>query len=248
MDFLLLEEQLSNPKTTMMILCNPHNPVGKIWESEVLERVGELCKKHHVIVLSDEIHCDLTAPGLEYIPFASVSAICRENSITAIAPTKTFNLAGIKTAAVAVPDRAIYKKMQRALRTDEVAEPNVFAIDAAIAAFTKGGSWLGELRSYLQENKQYVREFLKKELPHISVVSMDATYLLWLDCRSLQIPSSEIASVLRREAKLYLMAGREYGSNGDGFLRMNIACPREFVQEGMYRLKKGLEYYSGIVQ
>ncbi|HBI61648.1 MAG TPA: cystathionine beta-lyase [Lachnospiraceae bacterium] len=242
MDFLLLEEQLSNPKTTMMILCNPHNPVGKIWEREVLERVGELCKKHHVIVLSDEIHCDLTAPGLEYVPFASVSAICRENSITAIAPTKTFNLAGIKTAAVAVPDRVMYREMQRALRIDEVAEPNVFAIDAAIAAFTKGEPWLGALRSYLQENKQYVREFLKKELPQISVVSMDATYLLWLDCRSLQMSSSEIARVLRREAKLYLMAGKEYGSNGDGFLRMNIACPREFVQEGMWRLKKGLEW------
>ena len=246
MDFSLLEEQLSNPKTTMMILCNPHNPVGKIWDREVLERVGELCKKHHVIVLSDEIHCDLTAPGLEYIPFASISETCRENSITTIAPTKSFNLAGLKTAAVAVPDRALYKRMQKALWIDEVAEPNVFAIDAAIAAFTKGGAWLKELRDYLQENKQYVLEFLKEELSQISVVSMDATYLLWLDCRKLQVSSTELAGFLRKEAKLYLMDGSEYGSNGDGFLRMNIACPKALVKEGLKRLKKGVVQFLSL--
>ncbi|RKI43451.1 pyridoxal phosphate-dependent aminotransferase [bacterium D16-51] len=246
MDFPLLEQQLSDPGTTMMVLCNPHNPVGIIWNRETLKKVGELCKKHHVILLSDEIHCDLTAPGLEYIPFASVSETCKEISITAVAPTKSFNLAGIKTAAVFVPDKAMYRKMKKGLWADGAGEPNVFAVDAAAAAFTKGGLWLEELRQYLQENKQYVVEFLKNELPQITVVSTEATYLLWLDCRSLSVSSRRLAAFLRKEAKLYLMDGSVYGGNGDGFLRINIACPKELVMEGIKRLKKGVkEYGSG---
>ena len=240
-DFARLEKDLSNPQTTMMILCNPHNPVGKIWDRETLAKIGELCARHNVIVFSDEIHCDLTAPGLEYIPFASVSDTCREISVTALAPTKAFNLAGLQTAAVAVPDPFLRHKMWRALNTDEVAEPNAFAVSAAVAAFTKGRPWLEELREYLQRNKQYVLEYLDRELPQLSVVSTDATYLLWIDCRKLTGTSNEFADHLRKTTGLFLIAGGEYGTGGEGFVRMNIACPMEVVKDGMERLKKGVE-------
>lgn len=239
-----LEKDLSNPQTTMMILCNPHNPVGKIWEKDTLARIGELCAKYHVVVLSDEIHCDLTAPGKDYTPFASVSERCRKISITAIAPTKTFNLAGLQTAAVMAPDEALRHKMWRALNTDEVAEPNAFAVDAAVTAFTRGRPWLDELRKYLQENKEFVRRYIEKELPQLSVVSLDATYLLWIDCSKLAGTSSEFAGFLRKTTGLYLCAGGEYGGNGDRFVRMNIACPRELVRDGMEWFRQGVGEYE----
>lgn len=239
-DFEKLEQDLADPQTSLMILCNPHNPVGKIWDKDSLARIGELCKKNHVIVVSDEIHCDLTAPGLEYVPFASVSDICREISISLIAPTKTFNIAGLQTAAAVVPNPALRHKMWRALNTDEVAEPNAFAIQAAIAAFTKGADWLDALREYIQENKRVVKRFLEKELPEITVISMDATYLLWLDCRAFTDNSEELAHKIREKTGLYLSDGVEYGGDGARFLRMNVACPRTTLLDGLQRLKKAL--------
>ena len=170
-DFADLERKLSDPQTTLMILCNPHNPIGKIWDKETLERIGELCYKHHVVVISDEIHCDLTAVGKEYVPFSSVSEVCRDNSITCIAPTKTFNLAGLQTAAVMIPDKTLRHKVWRAINTDEAAEPNCFAVEAAVAAYTHGEAWLDALREYIDENRKTVGEFLKKELPALSLIS-----------------------------------------------------------------------------
>ncbi len=244
-DFADLEEKLSNPQTTMMILCNPHNPVGKIWDRDTLEKIGELCWKHHVLVLSDEIHCDLTAPGSAYIPFASVSETCRKNSITCIAPTKAFNIAGLQTAAVVVPDETLRHKVNRGLNTDEVAEPNVFAVEAAVAAFTKGEPWLEQLRAYIYENRQCVKEFLEKELPEIKLVSENATYLLWLDCNGVSgcEDASELAEFVRKKTGLYLSAGGQYGKGGEMFLRMNIACPRKSVKDGLERLKEGCRAY-----
>lgn len=244
-DFADLEEKLSNPQTTMLILCNPHNPVGKIWDRDTLEEIGELCWKHHVLVLSDEIHCDLTAPGSVYIPFASVSETCRKNSITCIAPTKAFNIAGLQTAAVVVPDETLRHKVNRGLNTDEVAEPNVFAVEAAVAAFTKGEPWLEQLRAYIYENRQCVKEFLEKELPEIKLVSENATYLLWLDCNGVSgcEDASELAEFVRKKTGLYLSAGGQYGRGGEMFLRMNIACPRESVKDGLERLKEGCRAY-----
>lgn len=239
-DFEKLEKDLADPQTSLMILCNPHNPVGKIWDRESLARIGELCKKHHVIVVSDEIHCDLTAPGLSYVPFASVSDTCREISISLIAPTKTFNIAGLQTAAVVVPNPVLRHKMWRALNTDEVAEPNAFAIQAAIAAFTKGADWLDALREYIQENKRVVKRFLEKELPEITVVSMDVTYLLWLDCRAYTDNSEDLAHKIREKTGLYLSDGVEYGGDGARFLRMNVACPRTTLLDGLERLKRAL--------
>jgi cystathionine beta-lyase len=240
MDFEDLEQKLADPQTSLMILCNPHNPVGKIWDRETLERIGELCDKYQVIVLSDEIHCDLTDPGCGYIPFASVSEKCKRNSITCIAPTKTFNLAGLQTAAVVVPDKVLRHKVWRGLNTDEVAETNIFAVDAAIAAFTKGGDWLDELRQYIFDNKQSVIAFLKNEVPQIKVVPSQATYLLWLDCSNVGKPVPELAKSLRKENGLYLSKGSQYGTAGTDFLRMNIACPRQVLEEGLKRLKKGV--------
>ena len=176
-DFGDLEEKLADPQTTMMILCNPQNPVGKIWDRETLARIGALCRKHHVIVLSDEIHCDLTAPGREYIPFASVSEDCRENSVTCLAPTKAFNLAGLQTAAIMVPNEALRNKMHRAINTDEVAEPNAFAVEAAVAAFTKGEAWLDALRAYIEENRRLAKRWLAERIPKLWLVDGEATYL-----------------------------------------------------------------------
>ncbi len=239
-DFADLEDKLADPQTTLMLLCNPHNPVGKIWDKETLARIGELCARHHVLVLSDEIHCDLTDPGCEYVPFASVSEICRNNSITCMAPTKTFNLAGLQTAAVMAPDPVIRHKLNRGLNTDEVAEPNAFAVGAAVAAFEKGERWLEELRQYLYENKQLVRQFVKENLPMIRVVPSNATYLLWLDCSQITEDAEKLCSFIRQDSGLYLTEGGEYGSCGRQFIRMNTACPRERLVDGLNRFKKSV--------
>ena len=242
-DFKELEEKLSDPQTSMMILCNPHNPIGKIWDSETLKKIGELCSRHHVLVLSDEIHCDLTEPGFEYIPFASVSKECRENSITCVAPTKAFNLAGIQTAAVIVPDDTARHKVRRALNTDEAAEPNVFAAAAPCAAFTRGGEWLDELREYLSDNRKYAETYIAEKIKGLYTVRAKATYLLWIDCMGVIGDSSQLCRFIREYNGLYLSDGNDY-RNGDGFLRMNLACPRSRLEDGLKRLKAGVEAYE----
>lgn len=243
MDFEDLERKLADPQTTLMILCNPHNPVGKIWDKETLARVGALAKKHHVTVISDEIHCDITEPGKQYVPFASVSSDCREVSITCIAPTKTFNLAGLQTAAVCVPDPVLRHKVWRALNTDEVAEPNSFATVAAVTAFEKGGGWLEALRGYLFENRTTAENYIRTEIPDVFVVDGDATYLLWIDLKDLPGKSTKIAAFIRERTGLYVSAGSAYGQAGDHFLRMNIACPRSVCLDGLSRLKEGIRLY-----
>lgn len=170
-DFDDLELKLSDPQTTLMILCNPHNPIGKVWSKEELAKIGELCHTHHVTVISDEIHCDLTNHDFSYTPFAYVSDKCRENSITCIAPTKAFNLAGLQTAAVVVPNDNLRHRVWRALNTDEIAEPNAFAVEAAIVAFTKGADCLDELRTYIQENKTIATAYIEHEIPGAKVIS-----------------------------------------------------------------------------
>lgn len=244
-DWQNLERDLANPQTSMMILCNPHNPVGKIWDRETLAKIGELCAKHHVIVVSDEIHCDLTEPGHDYIPFASVSETCRDNSVTCISATKAFNIAGMQSAAVVVPEKYLRHKVWRGLNTDEAAEPNSFASEVTIAAFTQGSRWLDELRSYISGNRRCVSEFIKKEIPQIHMIPSEATYLLWLDCRSLTgNGQNDLAAFIRKETGLYLCDGAQYGKAGEGFLRMNVACPRALVNDGLLRLKKGIEAYD----
>ena len=207
-DWETLERQLADPQTSLMILCNPHNPIGKIWDKETLARIGALCAENDVTVFSDEIHCDITAPGKEYVPFASVNEQCRQISVTAIAPTKTFNLAGIQSAAVYAENKALHHKMWRRLNTDEVAEPNAFAMCATIAAFTCGADWLDELRVYIEENKKYVTDFIAREIPQMKVVPSEATYLMWLDCQAYTKDSNKLYAFIRKESGLYLASGR----------------------------------------
>ncbi len=275
-DFTDLEEKLADPQTSLMILCNPHNPVGKIWSREELAHIGELCARYHVTVISDEIHCDLTDPGRSYVPFASVSETCRRISVTCMAPTKAFNLAGLQTAAVAAADETLRHKVWRGLNTDEVAEPNAFAVDAAVTAFTEGEPWLEELREYLYGNKALVRDFIEKEFPRIHVVPSEATYLLWLDCsrllnkdilsteaadlagadaagaaaecaemkRKVLWTSADLARFIRERTGLYLSEGGQFGGNGSQFLRMNTACPKAVLEDGLRRLKEGLKLFQ----
>lgn len=239
-DFEDLEQKLADPQTTLMILCNPHNPVGKIWDRATLEKIGELCYAHHVTVISDEIHCDLTEPGKEYVPFASVSAHCREVSITCLAPTKSFNLAGLQTAAVLVPDDFLRHKVWRGLNTDEVAEPNAFAVCAAIAAFEEGEAWLEALRSVISENKKTVQSFVQANIPAMKVVPSEATYLLWLDCSAFTEDSEALAKTIREKTGLYLSDGAQFGGDGRHFLRFNVACPKTTLLDGLNRLKAAL--------
>ncbi len=239
-DFDRLEKALADPQTTLMLLCDPHNPIGKIWDRQTLAMIGELAYDNGVTVISDEIHCDITDPGCEYVPFASVSDKCRDNCVVCISPTKAFNIAGLQTAAAAVPNTRLRHKVKRALNTDEVAEPNAFAVQAAIAAFEQGGEWLDELRQYLYENKRLVSDFITAELSQIKLIPSNSTYLLWLDCTSLGMTSHELWKHIRKTAGLFLSDGEIYGSR-DGFLRMNIACPRETVKGGLERLKKAIE-------
>lgn len=243
-DFADLEAKLSDPQTSLMILCNPHNPIGKIWSIETLQKIGELCAKYNVTVISDEIHCDLTYPGCSYVPFASVSDCCRNISITCVAPTKAFNLAGLQTAAVIVPNPALRHKVWRGLNSDEVAEPNAFAITAATTAFNQGTNWLDALREYIYENKSFALEFIKKEISNIKIVPAQATYLLWLDVGEVTLYSSELAEFIRTHTGLHLCDGMEYGKAGQQFLRMNIACPRSRLLDGLSRLKQGIVLYE----
>lgn len=243
-DFEDLEKKLSDPQTTMMILCNPHNPIGKIWDKKTLKKIGDLCFEHHVTVVSDEIHCDLTETGKSYIPFASVSEKCRMNSITCVAPTKSFNIAGLQTAAVIVPNEVLRHKVWRGLNTDEVAEPNCFAVSAAIAAYKEGGEWLDALRKYIDENRKFVSAFLGMNLPQITLIQSEATYLLWLDCSLLDGDSDQLQKFIRETTGLYLSTGKIYGGGGEHFLRLNIACPRSRLADGLNRLKDAVEKYA----
>lgn len=235
-DFTDLEEKMADPQTSLLLFCNPQNPTGNIWSKEELKRVGDLCKKYSVIALVDEIHCDLTDPGFSYVPYASVSEECRQNSIVCMAPTKAFNIAGLQTSAVMVADDVLRHRVNRGLNTDEVAEPNSFAIEASNAAWNEGGQWLDALRRYLMDNKEYVKNYLKEHIPKIKVVSSHATYLMWLDCSAITDDTRQLCEDIRKQTGLYMSYGKQYGGNGNYFIRLNIACPRKLVEDGMNRL------------
>ena len=243
-DFPSLEQALKEEKTTRRILCNPANPVGRIFSKEDLRKIGHLCKENSVVVLSDEIHGEITRPGREYTPFFSVSEENRENSVTAVSVTKAFNLAGIQTSAILIPNPELRKKVVRQINTDEVAEPNVFSCVAAVAALNKGDGWLRERREKVFANREYASSFLKKEIPMVSLVKGDATYLLWIDVSKVTKDSLSLARFLKEKAGLYLEEGDVYGKGGQGFLRRNVACPLPLVKEGLRRLKAGIALFS----
>ena len=248
-DFDDLEEKFKDPKTKLMILCNPHNPIGRVWDRKSLEKIAVLAKKHNVIVVSDEIHCDLTDPDLTYVPFASLDGKLSDNSITCISPSKTFNIAGLQSSAVFTRNKELYKILERQLSIDCFNHPNIFSIDATIAAY-KSEDWLNELREVLFNNKMIVNEFLKTEIPDIRLVPANATYLLWIDCSKLNNGdfgdefSNVLSEFLRDEVGLFLSPGVQFGQNGDNFLRMNIACPKDLLLEGLDALKLGIEKFK----
>lgn len=243
-DFDDLENKLKNPQTTMMILCNPHNPIGKIWSIDDLKRIGYLCKKHHVLVISDEIHCDICIPGKEYHPFASASRDCLDVAITCVSCSKAFNLAGLQSACVIVKDDNIRHKVWRGINTDEVGEPNIFSMKANIAAFNNGDEWIDALNIYLYNNRQLVSDFIKTYLPHLKLIKQEATYLLWIDISYYSDDSKKFTEFIRLNSGLYLSSGDVYGKNGNHFIRMNIATTSKRVIDGLNRLKKSIELFE----
>lgn len=243
LDFDDLEQKLKDPLATMMILCNPHNPVGKIWTKNELKKIGDLCAKNGVTLLSDEIHCDLTAPDCDYVPFASVSETCADVSITCVAASKAFNIAGFQSAAVFAPNAALFNKTVRGLNSDEVAEPNAFAVETTVAAFTECGYWIDELRSYIAENRKTAYDYLRDDLPAVHAVKQNATYLLWVDCSDVTDDAAELCDFIRKETGLYITAGGQYRGNGKTFVRINAACPKSVLLDGLERFVRGVKRY-----
>lgn len=240
-DFKDLEEKLADENVTLMMLCNPHNPVGKIWSRKDLEKIADLCAKYDVNIISDEIHCDLTDPDKKYIPFASIS---NYDSVTTVSPTKSFNIAGLNTAAVYIVGDKLKEDIFNALDVEWVSRANIFAIIGAIAAYKNGRPWLDELRQYLYDNKKFVADFIKDEIPEIKLIDADATYLLWLDCSSLDISSKDFVKFLNEKTGVLLSAGVDFSKNSDEFLRLNIACPRKLLMDGLKAIKKGVAIYK----
>ena len=238
-DFIDLEQKLQDPLTTLMIMCNPHNPIGKIWSREELTQINAFCRKHHVIVISDEIHCDLCEPGKKYLPFAAVNASCLQNSITCLSASKAFNLAGLQAACVVIADEGIRNRIWRGFHTDEVAEPNVFACEATIAAWMEGKDWLKDLNHYISANKKTAQHDLKTQLPELHAVESQATYLLWIDCHVLHPFVDQFCDYLHKGHGLLVSKGSAYGKSGEDFIRINIACPNALMRTGLKRLSKG---------
>ena len=238
-DFKDLEEKLSNQNTTMMILCNPHNPIGKIWNKEELERIAHLCKKYDVFLISDEIHCDLVNPGNCYTPVEN-TVNEKDHIITCLAPTKTFNIAGIQSSVVHINDKELYERIQSRLDFEYSSQVNVFTIVATITAFNECEEWANQLNEYIYQNKLIVDEFLKKELPIVKLVPSEATYFLWLDCSEIKMPSKQLNEYINETAGLFMVPGVYFGENGDNFLRLNIACPKDTLLDGLNRLKKAI--------
>ena len=244
MDFADLEEKLKHPYTTLMILCNPHNPVGCVWDKNTLAKVGELCDKYGVKVVSDEIHCDITEPDVNYVPFASVDETCKNISVTTVSVTKAFNLASMQSAAVSVPSENIRRVVFRGLNSDEVAEAGAFAVEAAVAALEKGDEWLDALREYVSKNRSFLTEYLKKELPEVNVIKQNATYLVWADVSAFTDDSKALCDHIRKTTGLFITAGSVYHGNGNKFVRINIACPRSVLADGLTRFVDGIKSYA----
>lgn len=231
MDFEDLERKAADPLTRLLLLCNPHNPAGRAWRRDELERLREICRRNGVQVVSDEIHCDLTMPGYVYVPYATVDS----EAIVCLSPSKAFNTAGLQIAVIVCPDEGQRQMIDRAININEVCDVNPFGVEGLIAAYSRPGhEWLEELRAYLAENYKVLREFTAKELPQVSVTKLEATYLPWIDIRSFGLSADELEEKLLKEAKVWLNSGTMYGS--EGYLRINIACPRERLMDGLKRI------------
>ncbi|MDW6004788.1 MalY/PatB family protein [Vibrio mangrovi] len=240
MDFDDLELKASDPSVSVMLLCNPHNPVGRAWTAEELQQVGKICGRHGVVVISDEIHCDLTFPEFRHQPFAALSDDFLLNSVTCNSPSKSFNIAGLQIANIIVADENIRAKIDKALNIHEVCDVNPFGVEALMAAYNEGEEWLDALRDYLYENYLTVSSFISEQLPELTLTTQEATYLAWIDCRSLNASSAQISQALQSQSHLFISEGTVYGDAGEGYIRLNMACPREVLLDGLMRIKTTL--------
>lgn len=237
-DYEDLERKAVAPDTKLMLLCNPHNPAGRVWTREELCRIGEICIKNHVTVISDEIHCELVFPGHVYTPFASISEKHLQNSVTCISPSKSFNMAGLQIANIIAADDRVRQQIDKAININEVCDVNPFGIEATIAAYNQGEEWLIQLLDYLKTNYDFLCDFFTKNLPQFTVTELEGTYLVWTDCRILHMSSDELQALLLEKTGLWLNSGAMYGEDGEGFMRWNIACPRAVLEDAMTRFLK----------
>lgn len=240
-DFDLLDRQLSHERARLMLLCNPHNPGGRVWSRGELERVARLCKKHGVRIVSDEIHCELTLHDSRYTPLLSLSDELVGGCIACCSPSKAFNTAGLQIANIVCRDPAVRQRIDRAININEVCDVNPFGVEALMAAYTDGGyEWLTELRAYLSANYDSLVSRFEKELPQCPVMRMEGTYLAWVDCSAIGVPSEEIEERLMKEYGVWVNAGSMYGPEGEPFIRINMACPWQRLNEGLDRIVRGL--------
>ena len=240
-DFKDLESKL-NSNTRMLVLCNPHNPVGRAWKAEELEQLANICVKNNILLLSDEIHCDLIFPPTKHIITASLSEEIANNTITAVAPSKTFNLAGLSTSAIICPNPELKRRYDKILDNVHVGSGNIFGSVAAQAAYTHGDEWLDQLLDYVRENYRHAYDFLESFLPEIKPAPLEATYLLWLDFSRAGFGSNEeLKDFIIEKAGLALNEGVSFGAGGEGFMRMNLACPRKVLIRALNQLRKAFE-------
>ncbi|SHJ69362.1 cystathione beta-lyase [Clostridium amylolyticum] len=237
MDFESLEACIDD-KVKLLILCNPHNPVGRVWTKEELENLGRICLKHNILVISDEIHGDLTYKGHNHIPYSSISEEFANNSVVCTAPTKTFNLAGLQCPNIIIPNETLRDKFNDIINKQHIQTATPFGIVGVQAAYENGENWLQEVMEYIEGNLEYMINFFKENIPEIKVIKPQGTYLAWLDFTALNIPRKELNHILIDKAKVALNDGYMFGKSGENFQRINIACPRLILEEGLKRMEK----------
>lgn len=235
MDFDALERCAADPRAKVMLLCNPHNPAGRVWTPDELTRLGNICLRNGVTVVADEIHCELVYQGFKYTPFASLSDAFLHRSVTCVSPSKAFNIAGLQIANIVAFDNDLRSRIDKAININEVCDVNPFGVAATIAAYNEGEEWLCQLLDYLHGNYEAMAEFCRRELPEFPITRLEGTYLVWMDCSSLGMPSDALEHALLDDARLWLNAGTMYGAEGEGYMRWNIACPRSVMLDGLNR-------------
>ena len=239
-DFADLEQKAADPNVKVLLLCNPHNPAGRVWTKQELTRIGDICIRNNVWVVADEIHCELVFPGHTYIPFASISQEFLMHSVTCTSPSKAFNLAGLQIANIISADTDIRTKIDKAINVNEICDVNPFGVEALMAAYNDSEEWLEELKQYLFANYNYLRAYFAEYLSEFPVSMLEGTYLVWVDCSALKQSSEEIVKALLDKEKLLVNDGNMYGEAGKDFIRINIACPRALLIDGLGRLKRVL--------
>lgn len=240
-DFDDFERRCSDEKTTVFLLCNPHNPAGRVWRKDELRRMNDICLKHHVKVIADEIHCELVMPGHTFQPFAAVDEACRDNCVVLNSPSKAFNIAGLQIANIVCHDAEWRRRINRAININEVCDVNPFGVIALQAAYNDGGEWLDALNQYIHENYLALKDFFRERLPRLEVCRLEGTYLVWINLSRIPITADEAARRLLGNAKVMLNSGTMYGREaGNSYLRINLACPRSTLMEGLKRIESEL--------